>query len=184
MNSILLRIIESIYVLIPAGFANMAPVLFGKFFSFLAKPIDFGRFYKGTRILGDHKTWRGLIFGILTAIGIVAIQRFLYYHDFFYGISVINYTKISVISLGFLLGFGALFGDMVKSFLKRRIGLKPGKDWWPFDQMDWVFGSSVFLVLVYDLSFRNFLVSIAVYFVLHIIVKELGYFLKLDKKHH
>jgi CDP-2,3-bis-(O-geranylgeranyl)-sn-glycerol synthase len=38
------------------------------------------------------------------------------------------------------MGFGALAGDSIKSFFKRRLGFAPGKAWVPFDQLDFIVG--------------------------------------------
>jgi CDP-2,3-bis-(O-geranylgeranyl)-sn-glycerol synthase len=43
----------------------MSPVLVRRRFSVLAIPIDGGRTLGGKRIFGDHKTWRGLLAGIV-----------------------------------------------------------------------------------------------------------------------
>jgi len=40
--------------------------------------------------------------------------------------------------------FGALIGDIVESFFKRRIGKVRGQDWIPFDQLDFILGALFF----------------------------------------
>jgi CDP-2,3-bis-(O-geranylgeranyl)-sn-glycerol synthase len=45
------------------------------------------------------------------------------------------------LSLGFLLGLGAMAGDAAKSFFKRRLGIAPGHPWIPFDQIDFQIGA-------------------------------------------
>ncbi len=70
----------------------------------------------GTRLLGDHKTWRGLIAAVASC-GIVA----------------------SVLHLGLGLGaaFGALalLGDAASSFIKRRLRIRPGAEVLGLDQV-------------------------------------------------
>ena len=52
-------IIQSFWIIIPAYIANASALLVGG-----KTPIDFGKKYKdGRRILGDGKTWNGLITG-------------------------------------------------------------------------------------------------------------------------
>ena len=46
--------------------------------------------------------------------------------------------------LSFYLGLGALLGDLVKSFFKRKIGIKSGEPWIIFDQIDYVIGGLIF----------------------------------------
>ena len=43
-------------------------------------------------------------------------------------------------------GFGALGGDALKSLIKRRCGIPPGKPWVPADQLDFVVGGLVALL--------------------------------------
>jgi len=124
-----LLILQYIYFLLPAGFANMAPVLTKKIFKSLAIPIDYYKKFQGRYIFGPHKTIRGLLFGIVFSIIIISIiismQRFLYNYDFFRSISLINYSE-NVLLLGFLMGFGAISGDLIESFLYKR-GIKARK---------------------------------------------------------
>ena len=136
------------YLMLPAYFANMAPVLVKDIhlFDFLAKPIDFGKKIKGKPILGSHKTFRGFIFGVIFALIIAYVQHILYRYPFFSSISFINYSNW--IAVGFLLGFGALFGDSVKSFFKRRVGIKPGHRFIPWDELDYTIGSLLFISIV------------------------------------
>ena len=58
--------------MIPALLPNSAAVLFGG-----GTPIDFGRSWRGARILGDGKTWRGLFGGVFAGviIGIILITN-------------------------------------------------------------------------------------------------------------
>src|SRR4051812_27852644 len=54
--------------------------------------------------------------------------------------------------LGAWIGLGALSGDLVKSFAKRRRGILPGQAWIPFDQIDWLLGALAFAAPVLRLS--------------------------------
>src|SRR3989338_9237150 len=90
MNQIALLLLQSFYLLLPAYFANMAPVIFRKV-NFLNISVDFGRSIgknnintikknkykrksKKDRIFGNHKTWRGLFFATVAGIVIAFIQ--------------------------------------------------------------------------------------------------------------
>jgi len=168
------EIIQVFWLFLPAGFANMAPVLF-KWVPFLDTPVDLGGKMGGKRILGDHKTFRGLIFGILVAVIVVYLQRLIGYGP------LIDYSSVNILWLGFLLGFGAVFGDMVKSFFKRRTGIKPGRSWVPFDQLDWVVGAIVFVNLHVALSFKLDLIALILFGLLHPVVNYVGYLLRIKK---
>lgn len=165
-------IFKIIWFLLPAGAANIAPVLVQKI-NFLNYPIDGGKLFLGEPVLGKNKTWRGLFFGILAAIIIVNLQDYTNFFDLnsFYN----NFI------LGFLFGFGSLFGDIVKSFFKRRFKISSGTMWVPFDQVDWVLGALVFSSFIFSLGWKFWLVSILIGGVLHPIINMLGYLLKIKK---
>jgi CDP-2,3-bis-(O-geranylgeranyl)-sn-glycerol synthase len=44
----------------------------------LDQPIDGGRSYRGRRIFGDHKTWRGILTGMVAGTLVVGLQQVLY----------------------------------------------------------------------------------------------------------
>jgi len=165
-------IIASIYFFLPAYFANMAPEIFKKI-PFLGRPLWEKR-------LGKHKTWRGLILGTLTGILIFTLQKYLFQFKFFQQISLINYSDFSLI-LGFLLGFGALFGDAFESFFKRRNNLKPGEAWIPWDQLDFFIGAIVLSWFVYVPPIEVVVTLTIFSFLLHIIISRLGYWLGIKK---
>jgi len=167
------------WFLLPAGVANMAPVLFARV-PFLDYPLDFGVKFKGKRVLGANKTIRGVVMGVLGSTVVVWLQKLSY--GFVNGFSLIDYSTVNVLLLGFLLGFGALMGDAVKSFFKRRIGIKPGKSWMPFDQIDWIIGGLVFGGFYVSVDLRMWVVGILLFFVLHLIVRQIGFSLGMVKK--
>lgn len=172
-------LLKCFYLMLPAYFSNMAPVIIRdlNLFNFLAKPVDFGIKIKGKPVLGKHKTFRGFIFGIIFALIIAYIQNILYRYDFFSKISFINYSNW--IAVGLLLGFGALFGDSVKSFFKRRFDLKPGEKFIPWDQIDYTLGALLFIAIIFMPSWQIVLISVILSFVLHILVNHIGYYLGL-----
>lgn len=170
-------IIQALYYFLPAYLANMAPVLV-RWVPFLDRPVDGGRTYKGQRLFGEHKTWRGIVAASLTGILIFTIQKVLFASPFFQDISLIHYPDFSVFH-GFLLGFGAIMGDLVKSFFKRQEGILPGKPWWGYDQLDFVIGALVFSGWWYVPEASVFLVLLVLSPFLHILFNILGYHLRL-----
>jgi CDP-2,3-bis-(O-geranylgeranyl)-sn-glycerol synthase len=165
------------YFFLPAGVANMAPVLVKKV-NFLNVPVDFGLKLGGKRFFGAHKTYRGFLFGILVAMFIVYLQKIVYG---FYQFGFFNYNSVNIFLLGFLLGFGALFGDLIKSFFKRRAGIKSGRSWFPFDQVDWVIGAFLFVVLCYSIPLNYFLAALILFLMLHPLTNYIGYLLKIKE---
>ncbi|NQV08990.1 CDP-archaeol synthase [Candidatus Woesearchaeota archaeon] len=178
----LLEILSYIYFLSPAGLGNMAPVFAHKLFPKFNHPADFNLKLGGKRIFGAHKTLRGLLAGTIIGILVAYLQKMLYSTAFFSSISIIDYSSVNILLLGFLMGFGAIAGDMIESFFKRRLNIKPGQKFIPFDQTDWILGMIIFtsFVYVYTLSTVVFLIITA--FVLHILFRFLGYHLKISKE--
>jgi CDP-2,3-bis-(O-geranylgeranyl)-sn-glycerol synthase len=78
-----------------------------------------------------------------------------------------------------LLGFGALAGDSIKSFFKRRVGVKPGKRWFPFDQIDFVIGALAFASIVYFPGWKNALIILLISLAGHVLVNHSAYYLKI-----
>ena len=130
--------LKCIYFLLPAGLANMAPVLMKFWFKGLARPIDNGKTWRGKPLFGRSKTWRGLIFASLFGVMTFGLQQYLYNFESIREISLFNYNQYSL-WLGLLMGLGAILGDLLKSMAKRRFNLAPGKSWIPFDQIDYSF---------------------------------------------
>lgn len=155
---------------LPAGIANASPVLF-KRVSFLNYPVC-------EKFLGSHKTWRGLFFGVVMATLAVFIQTKIQIPEKF---TLVNYAEINPLILGPLLGAGALIGDMLKSFFKRKIGIAPGKPWIPFDQIDWIVMTVLFSFAYIDLQLPDALLAILIYGLLHPVFNLISYFLKFQK---
>ena len=173
-------IFQCFYFIVPAYLANMAPVIIRKNIPWLAIPVDFGKNLGKNRIFGEHKTYRGLIFGVLFAIIASYLQFLLHNADFFARLELVDYSNWLL--LGFLLGFGAMIGDLAKSFFKRRLNFAPGKPFIPFDQMDFIIGALIFSYPLARLSLENILVILALSFVLHIIVNHIAFYTGIRKE--
>lgn len=126
MPEILKLTIETVWLFLPAIAANMTPVFAARFHWLpgLALPLDGYLMLRGRRLLGDHKTLRGLLTGLLFG-------------------SVVGLLQGSP-AAGAALSLGALVGDTTKSFIKRQLDIAPGRPWIPFDQIDFVLGALLF----------------------------------------
>tara|TARA_Y100000310_G_C20213034_1_gene592228 strand:- start:35 stop:571 length:537 start_codon:yes stop_codon:yes gene_type:complete len=171
-------IIQSFILFLPAGIANMAPVFFKKV-RILDYPIDGNRKLFGKPILGKNKTYRGFILGIIFSMITVYLEMLLYPYISAY--ALVDYQTVNIFLLGFLLGFGALFGDLVASFFKRQLKIKPGETWLIFDQIDWILSAILFSLLIVDLSAPIIFVSILFFGSLHPLINLLGYVLRIKK---
>jgi CDP-2,3-bis-(O-geranylgeranyl)-sn-glycerol synthase len=137
-------VLAVLYFFLPAYAADMSPVLIGNAFPALATPIDGGRTFRGRRIFGDHKTWRGLLAGVVAGALVFLGQRVLWDAGFLQDLALIDYGRWTVVP-GLLMGLGALVGDAVKSFFKRQVGIAPGASWLVFDQLDFFAGAYLFV---------------------------------------
>ncbi|MEM1587050.1 MAG: CDP-2,3-bis-(O-geranylgeranyl)-sn-glycerol synthase [Candidatus Bathyarchaeia archaeon] len=128
----------ALYYILPAYCSNASPVLFGG-----GRPIDLGRkFVDGRPIFGQHKTYRGFISGVLIGTAVGWVQENL--------APLAGLPPGSTFS-GFLLSLGALIGDLFGSFIKRRLGLRPGKMLPMVDQLDFVLFALLFASLSQNL---------------------------------
>jgi len=172
---------EIIYFMLPAYFANMAPVIFGKI-NFLNFPIDFGKKLLGQSLLGKTKTYRGFFFGAISSLAIIYLQTKFYDFPYFKSLSLINYKKENLLILSLLFGLGALTGDLIKSFIKRRLNKKPSQPWIVFDQIDFVIGSLVFISPIISFSLYGNALILIVSFLLTVITNHLSWSLGFRKE--
>ncbi len=175
MIEILVLIIKSLWLMLPAYIANPTAVLFGG-----GKPIDFGKNWSdGRRILGDGKTYRGLFGGAACGIIVGMLQRAAPASDIFIIPSITAVITLSI---------GALLGDMVKSFFKRRLGFERGEKLPLVDQLDFVAGAWV-LTYVFDpqwfaenFTFWIIITVLVLTPILHRATNILGYHIKVKKE--
>jgi CDP-2,3-bis-(O-geranylgeranyl)-sn-glycerol synthase len=132
-----ISLISALWIMLPAYLPNSVAAVLGG-----GRAIDGGRvFSDGRRIFGDGKTWRGLFSGIIAGIAIGIIQ-----------IKARNATGLLMLPeltlpVVILLAAGALLGDLVKSFFKRRLNKEQGAEWLLADQYDFVLGAFIMLLL-------------------------------------
>jgi len=148
-------------------------------FNFLDRDVDFGRKFLGQPILGSHKSWRGVVLGILVGFLAALMQSCLYQFPAIQKISFLDYGQINIFLFGFLISAGAIFGDLLFAFIKRRLKLRPGTRFLPWDQTNYVIGVAIFLTAIFKIEIMVWLTLFILTFLLHIIFNRLGYHLKL-----
>lgn len=133
-------------IFLPAFIANAVPVI--------AKNIPYIREFSRPiheKWFGKNKTVRWFITGILAAMlaGLILywfrgfiVSYLSLYSDYF------NLYSEWLMSLfvGWWLGLWALSGDIVKSFWKRQLGIKPGTMFQPWDGIDYMVGAIIFML--------------------------------------
>ena len=162
-------ILESLYFFLPGYIANMAPVLLRRI-PFGSKPIH-------EKSFGSHKTWRGLVVAVLVGGLVFWLQQWLY-NAGFQDWALIDYADFPS-WFGFLQGAGVILGDLVKSFYKRKQGIKPGHPWWGWDQLDFVIGGVLIGFFVYVPPIQTVLVLLVLSPILHMLANNVGYLLKI-----
>jgi CDP-2,3-bis-(O-geranylgeranyl)-sn-glycerol synthase len=178
-------ILFAIWFLLPAAAANMIPI-FAAAIPALKKydaPIDGGRTWKGRELLGPHKTWRGIIAGVIIATIVLWLQQ-LAVAEFSWAQYVangVNYAALPTLILGPLFAIGALGGDALESFFKRRRNIKSGGSWVPFDQLDYILGSIFISLFFVILTPMQYVWLIIVWFIAHLGASYVGYLLGLKK---
>lgn len=173
-------VLMCLWLAVPGALANMMPV-FAKNIDFLNYPVDFGKQFRGKRLFGANKTFRGFFFGILGAIVVAYFQARLFGLSFFQKIAFIDFSTTSFVLFGFLIGFGVLFGDLVESFFKRQFDIAPGKPWFPWDQVDLLIGALVFISFIRIPTWQMIAFFFAVGPLLHLGFNYLGYALGIKK---
>ena len=176
-----------------AGVFNMIFCKLGVLKS-LQIPMDGGRTLSdGNRIFGENKTWKGfigyIIWGtVFTVIWGAAIKNTsLCALDFFY----INNENTFAFNLlvGVLLGFAYALFELPNSFIKRRLGITPGKPAQGItkvifvfvDQADSIFGCALVVWIFYNLGIWKYIGFVVVGAFTHIIFNMLLYFAHLRK---
>lgn len=157
-----------------------APVLRLDLFRGLKAPLDGGRSWRGRRLLGDNKTWRGALFmvgGIVLAA--LALWQWPWYRDHLPD----PVHDAGPLVLGLLVGLGTVLGELPNSFFKRRLGVAPGTQRRGLagallsllDQGDLVLGIWVLLAPVYVVPVVWLVVAFALVSVIHMAINLVGY---------
>jgi CDP-2,3-bis-(O-geranylgeranyl)-sn-glycerol synthase len=180
------ELLFALWFFLPAGVANMTPILVANIprLKELNAPMDFGRTFRGKRIFGAHKTWRGFIAGILAATIVLAVQQLLV-RCFGWAQTLthqVDYSSLPTLVVGPLFAFGALGGDAIESFFKRQRGIKPGHGWFPFDQTDYIIGGSIATIPFVSLSFWQYFELLLLWLLIHVVASYIGYLLHLKDR--
>ncbi|WP_299269147.1 CDP-2,3-bis-(O-geranylgeranyl)-sn-glycerol synthase [Halorientalis sp.] len=127
------------WAMLPAYVPNNAAVLVGG-----GPPVDGGRTWNGRRLLGDGKTWLGTVGGVAAGSALALVLNAV--HPVVSGAveGLPEFTLVTAVTLP----AGALVGDIVASFLKRRTGRRRGAAFPGVDQLDFVVGALGLTILL------------------------------------
>lgn len=163
-------IVEAVMLYLPAMVANAMPLITRRYVFRNPHPIDFGKaFIDGRRVFGDNKSLEGFMSGV--AAGSLIGLAYSYY-----------FRTHSWLLYGFISGFGAMCGDLLNSFVKRRLGLAPGRPFIPLDQISFLLMafvaikvSKVDVMVGHELDGVDFIAGLVLAGLLHPLTNYIAY---------
>ena len=138
LDPLLASFLAVLWVLLPAYIANaLATLPRGR-----GPPMDFGRTWSkdGRRVLGPSKSWSGFLFAGFAAMPFCLLEAWLILlaPPNLALVPVLAPSVAAAVPLAALLTFGAMSGDALGSFLKRRLGRESGARTVLIDQLPFV----------------------------------------------
>jgi len=129
-----------------------------------ARPLDGGRtLADGYRLLGNSKTWRGAVLAPLVT-GVAALPLLL------------------PMGAGVLVGIGAMLGDLLSSFVKRRLGMASSSRVLGLDQIPEALLPSLLVAASLELSWATIGVTVAGFFLVELSLSPVFFWLGLRKQ--
>jgi CDP-2,3-bis-(O-geranylgeranyl)-sn-glycerol synthase len=146
----------------------------------LKRPLDGGATFRGRRVFGDNKTWRG---GLMMAGGVVVLTLLLSLWPTYWDALPEDLTEAGPLVVGTLVGLAVVVGELPNSFFKRQLGIAPGAQrrspagialivW---DQADFVPFIVLFLAPVWLMPLGHASVAFAVVAFVHFAINVIGY---------
>ncbi|MEM1546803.1 MAG: CDP-2,3-bis-(O-geranylgeranyl)-sn-glycerol synthase [Candidatus Methanomethylicia archaeon] len=159
----------AMFIILPAYFANGIPVLTPLIFR-RRIPIDLGlTFIDGKRLIGDNKSIQGVILGIVSGLFIGKLQSILL-NDYMF------ITRALVLSLG------SVCGDILGSFIKRRLRIEPGGTLPVVDQMSFILVAILLYIIIFgDLNDIQILFVLGITPIIHLIANIFAHILGIKK---
>ncbi len=192
-----LLVLKILYLALPptlAGILHMAAAKLDLLPS-LNRPVDGGYTWRGRRIFGRNKTWRGLLLiPVLTALFFYGQAWSFKWCQWARSMSFFDYTfprsYWTPLTAGFVYGLGYALAELPNSFVKRQLGIGPGQEAanevrWVFlllDQGDSVLGCLLALCLFWCPPWKLFFLMLLVGTLLHLAMNFLLYLAGLRKR--
>jgi hypothetical protein len=106
-------------------------------------PLDFGATFRGRRVFGANKTWRGAVIMIVGSAVFASLFAWLNASLLHWPVAV-EFAQSRPLAWGMLLGLGYILGELPNSFAKRQLDIAPGamgrgapgRLFWVVDQLD------------------------------------------------
>jgi hypothetical protein len=157
-----------------------APVLRFDLLTGLKRPIDGGRTFRGRRLFGENKTWRG---AACMSAGVFGAAVALHRSPRYRARLPAELRDLHPAVFGAALAAGTVGGELPNSFLKRQLDIAPGSQRRSplgvavsvFDQGDFVPGIWLTLRPFWAMSTRQALDAFATVAAVHYVVNVVGY---------
>jgi CDP-diglyceride synthetase len=174
--------LSAIWVFLPVlgGALAHAPVLALDLLKPLKRPLDGGARFRGRRLFGDNKTWRG---AIVIVIGVLVATLLLSTWDWWWSRVPGDLKEAGPLLYGLLLGLGVVVGELPNSFLKRQLDIAPGSQRRSlggvllsiYDQADFVLAVWLLLLPLWVMAPWEAAVVFAVVTAVHLVINVIGY---------
>jgi CDP-2,3-bis-(O-geranylgeranyl)-sn-glycerol synthase len=172
-------LVESVWLILPAYAANGLVPVFKRWFR---HSIDGKRNFRGNRLFGDGKTWEGFIAGMFFAVLIALVEQFAFpYLPWDVSPVQLNIAPMGVL-LGLALGFGTMLGDLMGSFVKRRLGLERGKPTFLIDQEFFVIFALFFAGTIALIKYQTVILLLVITPLVHWAANAAGYLLHVTRR--
>ena len=170
-------ILELLWLALPiiaAGLVHLAVLKLDLLSALRRLPLDGGLSFRGRRLFGDNKTWRGAVVTIgtttLAAWALAQLSGCCWPLP-----TLVPFAEEHPLIWGLLLGTGYIAGELPNSFAKRQLGIAPGaagqgtagRVFWVVDQVDSLAGMLVFVAPVWRPSAGLLALIVAIMLVAH-----------------
>jgi CDP-2,3-bis-(O-geranylgeranyl)-sn-glycerol synthase len=166
---------RSVFVPVLGAAVLHAPVLRFDLLRGWKHPIDGGRTFRGRRLLGDNKTWRG---AAVMSAGPLLATTLLFRVGGYRERLPAELRAANPLLVGALLGVSTVVGELPNSFAKRQLGIAPGTQRNAalslFDQADFVLAAWLLLRPVYRMSAREAAEVFAIVAAVHVPINVVG----------
>jgi len=168
-----LLLLQALWFILPAYAANAFPPLLNG-----ERPLDFNRKISKKRVLGNGKTIEGTLGGIFFGFFIGLIQ--IYVQGFVPANWSLGLTEMTI-PIVLLLSIGAMKGDVLGSFIKRRFGVEQGNSVPFLDQLGFLVFAILFAGFVVSVRIELILVLLIITPPIHWVTNIAGYIAKVKK---
>ena len=153
------------YLVILILVANGAPILIRNFLGDVANyPLDSGKMLSDQHpVFGSSKTWRG----VFSSVVFTVIVALLLGYDIVFGV---------------MIAILAMAGDLLSSFIKRRLKMQPSKMAPLLDQVPESLFPALYMMQVLTLAWNDVVLIVMIFIVLELVLSKILYQLGIRQR--